>query len=484
MLKRTNLIVSTLLFSLVFVSLLSVSTSPIRSGYHIDSDIFQYMGYALACGKIPYVDYFDHKGLVLYGIQALGWIIDKHWGVWLLQVLNLTATLLTWYASLVFVDSRRMRLGVAMIAALTMSGFYVPGNTIGEWTLLPLSLPMMFYFRSVAAGKQMSWWQLLLIGLCLGAALQTRVNNAAPLCALLFYCAFVAIRERQWRYLAQAVALVLTGTTIVVGATMLTMYALGGWRAVDEMWYATVGFNFEYVQRFKPEGSDLRPLLWCIKAVLVAGVPCTMMMTQLKRLRQYIVPLIVCFLLTVPTIGRAAFNGYYMVFATLIALSLGTVSTMRKRWALILAMVLALVLYPCVRRAKLGSWSMAKDDTVTLPLQHLMSNVSEQYLDSIWNYNGLEFMHSFALADVQQVNRVFLDFQYDISPRLRKEDSGRTLQKLKPKYVFVCADKMKGKGYIWIAKRRDMRFVLHNYTLRRTERTSDKQMLLCLYERK
>lgn len=65
------------LVSFCFNFIFSGSTTPLYKSMSIDSAIFQEIGLAILHGKIPYTDIFDHKGLYLYMIDALGLAINS-----------------------------------------------------------------------------------------------------------------------------------------------------------------------------------------------------------------------------------------------------------------------------------------------------------------------------------------------------------------------------------------------------------------------
>lgn len=122
--KNKNVIVSLctiFLMALLFVAFNSKSTSPLFGYRFIDSDIFRYMGYALLQGKIPYTDLFDHKGLLLYWINALGLFIHIDYGIFILQVFHLTATLIVWYK--ILSNYHQTWLKFLILAVSLLSGF-------------------------------------------------------------------------------------------------------------------------------------------------------------------------------------------------------------------------------------------------------------------------------------------------------------------------------------------------------------------------
>ena len=50
-----------------------------------DSAIFMYVAQGILEGEVPYLDRWDHKGPLLYLINAVGLLIDEVWGLWLVQ---------------------------------------------------------------------------------------------------------------------------------------------------------------------------------------------------------------------------------------------------------------------------------------------------------------------------------------------------------------------------------------------------------------
>lgn len=76
------------LIAVLFLLIFSYGTSPLFiNNFGIsDSAIFLLIGKGITAGYIPYVDLFDHKGPVMFFIEALGWWISPNrFGNFLLQ---------------------------------------------------------------------------------------------------------------------------------------------------------------------------------------------------------------------------------------------------------------------------------------------------------------------------------------------------------------------------------------------------------------
>lgn len=125
MIRTTDRIVFLfLLLWSVAVLLLMSSDSPIH-GYwdRLDSAIFYTSGKALMSGMKPYVDFADSKGLLLWIIYGVGYLLSPHTyhGVWILSCLCYGGILYYNYktAQLVLGDVRR-----SVVVAMVMPFFY------------------------------------------------------------------------------------------------------------------------------------------------------------------------------------------------------------------------------------------------------------------------------------------------------------------------------------------------------------------------
>lgn len=103
-----------------------------------DSSVFLYLGSRLLEGDIPYLNVWDHKGPLIYFLNALGYVIGggSSWGVWILQFASLIGA-----AVLGFIALRRLfNTASAFIASMmwitTMPAVLDGGNLTETWGLL------------------------------------------------------------------------------------------------------------------------------------------------------------------------------------------------------------------------------------------------------------------------------------------------------------------------------------------------------------
>lgn len=62
------------------------------SNYNLQTDesVFMYIGKQMVNGLVPYKDLFDHKGILLYFFNYIGFLLsdESYWGIWLVCILN------------------------------------------------------------------------------------------------------------------------------------------------------------------------------------------------------------------------------------------------------------------------------------------------------------------------------------------------------------------------------------------------------------
>ena len=79
------------IFLFIVVSILCLLTlysSPLYKGLtDVDSSVFQIMGKGMLEHKIIYRDLFDHKGPIVYIINAIGFFINNKYGLFIVEII-------------------------------------------------------------------------------------------------------------------------------------------------------------------------------------------------------------------------------------------------------------------------------------------------------------------------------------------------------------------------------------------------------------
>ena len=163
-----------------------VCTSPLYPAQYayndvtIDPNFFLYAGKLLNEGKTPYIDFFDHKGLYVFAMNAFGMSLGMgKAGVFIIQVLFYSISLHLFYEAI-----REFGWGYRGIITGTCLFFLgsvacYGGNHTGEWLLPFSSLILFFAAKAIRSGEEKWWfWAVFAGGLQAGMSFNSRPSDA------------------------------------------------------------------------------------------------------------------------------------------------------------------------------------------------------------------------------------------------------------------------------------------------------------------
>lgn len=241
-------ILSAFLGALVF----SWTTSPLYSDVGYDSAMFQTIGKYWLEGVLPYTGLFDHKGPIIFLINAIGYALCGRTGVFLLQLVFLALDEALSYKILRERFSRGVSLAAALFLPLALAVDWGEANMTEEYILPLLFLSYYLMLRwSYAPGRGDCVHPpryAAVYGLCFAFALLTRLTNALGVCVGTAFIAITLAVRGQWKNLLQNAAAFLIAALLPIAAFCVYFAAHG---ALYDMLYGTLIYNFEYLS-----GSD------------------------------------------------------------------------------------------------------------------------------------------------------------------------------------------------------------------------------------
>ena len=214
-----------------------------------DSLIFMYVAQGILEGEVPYLDRWDHKGPLLYLINAVGLLIDEVWGIWIVQALFLLGTI---YFALILLRKAFGTTPALFALALFLilfSRFNPPGNYTEQYALLFQFLALYLLFRShQQPHREFRLIHFALLHMTIGAlgaaSFLLRPDLAALWIAIGIYWFLLrgaAFRKLGWAALGGGCAL------LFVAALFGTLGAFGA------LWDAVIVYNFAYSDASFPE---------------------------------------------------------------------------------------------------------------------------------------------------------------------------------------------------------------------------------------
>lgn len=231
-----------ILTSVAFVYVFSYSTSPRYDFLGGDSAIFQVIGKFWAQGFLPYVELFDHKGPLLFLLNAVGYAIAPRVGLMVLQVICLYVSLLFTWRAMSLYSSSGWRVPFMVLAIIFYAAHYQEGNHLEEFTVAFTAAAMYLFLRGLKADEFPAAVGLI-HGVGFGACLMIRASDAAQICCQMFLLMVFTLREGDLPTLRRNVLNFCAGAATIVLPFVIYFVAHG---ALSEMIYATFLFNAMY----------------------------------------------------------------------------------------------------------------------------------------------------------------------------------------------------------------------------------------------
>lgn len=235
-----NFVILALLGLLAIVALL-----PIAPHFQVvpqsDSSVFLYAGQRILDGNVPYRDVWDHKGPLIFYLNAAGLALGagSRWGVWLLELLFAWLTAFVGYKFMEETLGKWPAVFGTVLFLLFLSRLLDGGNLVEEYALLFQFLVLLFATYSL---KKPQPWILILLGIAAAATFLLRPNIIGLPLTLGLMWAWKALFQRDRHVLTDA-ACFLAGS---VGTLLIVVLFFALNQALAQLWDALFAFNFIY----------------------------------------------------------------------------------------------------------------------------------------------------------------------------------------------------------------------------------------------
>ena len=246
MVKKVLIVFALVLISFCLAQLSEWGIHEHADGY-IDANVYKYVGQVIRDGGMPYKDVFDHKGPLLYIMQAVGGYIDEYHGEWVFEFLAIFVTVCMFYLIARFL---RCKPGQALLATIvpmtllesTYGGTHGAGVCCCLLAMPFASISLYIFIKYLVLNKvkNISVW---LCGACCGAVLMLRPNIIAVWAVFGVIIAIKTIREKQIKDLFRFVGLFLLGVACLVVPCVVWLATNG---ALEDFYEQFIEFNFFY----------------------------------------------------------------------------------------------------------------------------------------------------------------------------------------------------------------------------------------------
>lgn len=420
----------------LFVTFYSFTTSPLFLNEGGDSCVFKSMGLAILQGKTPYVDFFDHKGPILYFINALGqWLIPGRLGIFILQIIGETVAFLFMYKIARLYVNGIKSFVVLMVALLIYGGWYAEGNQCEEWILMAFvpSLYFALHYLKNKIDQPHPIKYSLLYGFCFSMAFYIRPNDAVSLIGGLMLGIFAYMIYNKQFKLAIMNAIAFLSMFIIVSIPIFVYFIEKD--ALSDFIYGLFVFNSKYSGGIKILlGLLIKKSKLFLLFLLVVWVVLAQYAKQ-KTTLWIVVPSILLFALLK---GNNGYPHYNIGLVPLLVL-MGSMIMMQKYRSIVLLTLCFLFVFSYgsgvnyIKGMKNGVLSriymISSNSEQSLFYEEsdkLLDMVPDSEKDQIWNYNltwidGFSYNSIFLHRGIVQKNRVPLYFMNVVDPDKKLE---------------------------------------------------------------
>lgn len=429
--------------SFLFLFLFSYSTSPFyAASWGHDSAVFQIIGKGWIEGYIPYLDSFDHKGPLLFALDAVGYILGGKNGLFALQCVFMAAFLEVSYQTFRLFLGWKPSIFLPAVMLIILGRTFDEGNLTEEWSLLFLAVSFYFlikWLKKYSEGeREHPPLYAFIYGACFACILFLRVTNAIGICCCVFIVAVFLIKDRKWKNLLQNIGMITCGALLVVLPFCIYFQVKG---CLYDMWYATILFNLSYgMDNLWDMKMKISLILWAMAAL--SAVYWWLFRKRPEPYMGMLSALLTGFLLY----HSRGYEHYYMILCAYLPLYVYMVYGLwlekKRLWVGMFVLgilgqmgVTALGLPQKLdRQARLTA-----DEAMNRSFDDIISQIDGEDKESVIFYN-ME-AQAYLYTDIQPVLKYFThqDFHASIS-RETKEDVMRQFEEKKPEWIIVEID--------------------------------------------
>lgn len=231
-----------ILLSFLFIYLFSYSTSFRYPFFGGDSAVFQTVGKYWSEGVIPYKELFEHKGPLLFLIDAVGYAIYPRVGIMIPQTIFMYISLLLIWKMTGLYFSFRAKIFCLVLTLIYFVSHYESGNLAGEYSVVFLSAAAYCFMKFLKSSSHDPLYGFI-YGLGFGACVLLRATNAMPICCFAFLSMVLLIQSKEFKNLRKNFLSFCTGFVIICLPFVIYFAAHD---ALYDMIYGTILLNVKY----------------------------------------------------------------------------------------------------------------------------------------------------------------------------------------------------------------------------------------------
>ena len=232
------------IFICSFLMSLLYTNNPFQIGRtESDSSVFIYVAKVLLDGGMPYRDTFDHKGPLIYLIDALGLLLNEQIGIWVIELITIFIIFLfTYKIARLLQCSRCLSYFIVTIGISVLSWYFDGGNLTEEYACAFIIVSLYIFLKFYLLGD-IKKLEIVICGMSFAAVCMLRINMIAlwlVMCTAVFGACIHTHRQQD---IQRFVVLFLFGTALVTIPILIWLIQNSAFHDFINDYFI---FNFKY----------------------------------------------------------------------------------------------------------------------------------------------------------------------------------------------------------------------------------------------
>ncbi len=278
--NKTDTLIFSALFLIAFIFVFSSTYNPLNfRRMHVDSSVYMTITQGISQDLLPYRDFVDNKGPLMYLLGVPGYMLCGFTGVWLTELFLMCIAVLFTYKTALFFTSKYKALTVTACTFVAALAFFTVSAGTEEYAL-PFLMVALYIFAKYYFSPQRDviLSDLITLGFCFAFAVLIRLNMFplwAGFCIIIFLDAIV---KRRFAFLGKCVFGFLAGAAIVCVPVFLYLKLngiMGNFISQVVFGSASQGFGGASMKQtvknayiVMNRSYSLTPLLWGVFSVI------------------------------------------------------------------------------------------------------------------------------------------------------------------------------------------------------------------------
>lgn len=353
----------------------------------VDSSVYAYVAMVIRRGGMPYRDAFDHKGPLIYLIDAAGMAISYWRGIWVMEFLFLLVTFFCIYFLCRRVAGRKFSVLALILSTTPLFVWFQGGNMTEEYTMAFIAVSLLIFETYFRKGT-VSFWQLIVCGVCFGAVCLLRINMAVLWVVMGMGAMIQCLFRRNWKELGRIIGGSFLGVAIIVVPVFLWLIKGNAFHDfIRDYW----NFNLTYTSRLDPSIRTLErahTFYYFLSVPIVIFSVALLIYAIVSRKNLFDILLLLTFIASLAAISMSGkrYEHYAMILVPLLGYPIAKLSTisddgkMRKlAWSLAgsVAVILALPVWTSGFRNTISRYKTRGTDFISEDVRQTVNIIQD-----------------------------------------------------------------------------------------------------------